>query len=120
MRIRSTGSIQTPGGSPTTASQPASGSFRSLLRQRLSAMRENDEIPTQGTQIESWNMIEDIAQLLDEAMFSLEAGDAPEPELVQNLRDLRKQLRRHMPEGSEGFTDLDTLIAVETHRLEHW
>lgn len=120
MRIRGTGSIQTPGSPPSTASQSASGSFRSVLQQRLSAVRENDEIPTQETQIELLNMIEDIAQRLDEALYSLEAGDAPEPELVQGLRDLRKQLHRHMPEGSEGFTDLDTLIAVETHRIEHW
>lgn len=120
MRIRGTGPIQTPGSAPSTASTSANGSFRSLLQQRLSALREDGAIPPQGEQPESWGMIEDAALLLDEALSRLQEGGAPEPELVQNLRELRKQLRRRMPEGSEGLADLDTLIAVETHRLERW
>lgn len=120
MRIRGTGPIQTPGSTTSTASSSASGSFRTLLQQRLSALSEDGTIPSQNEHPESWSMIEDAALLLDEAMSRLQEGNAPSPELVQNLRELRKQLRRRIPDGNEGLADLDTLIAVETHRLERW
>lgn len=121
MRIRGTaGPIQTPGNTPSTASSSTSGSFRTLLKQRLSALSEEGTIPSQNEQPESWSMIEDAALLLDEAMSRLKEGDTPSPELVQNLRDLRKQLRRRMSDSNDDLAELDTLIAVETSRLEQW
>ena len=120
MRIRGTGSIHSPNASSSAQTQSTSGSFRSLLKQRIDAMREDGTVSTESALPESLGMIEDAAQILDEAMSRLQTGEAPDPEIVHTLRELRKKLRQHMPEGGGGLADLDTLIAVETHRLEQW
>ena len=119
MRIRGPGSIQAPKPSSSKQTQSADGGFRSLLQQRIESLREDGTLPTDMASTASWGMIEDAAQMLDEAMSRLQSGEIPDPEIVQNLRELRKKLHEHMPEG-EDFADLDALIAVETHRLERW
>jgi hypothetical protein len=120
MRIRGTGPIHSPNASSSTQAQSTSGSFRSLLKQRIDAIREDGTVSSESALPESLGMIEDAAQILDEAMSRLQSGEAPDPEIVHTLRELRKKLRQHMPAGGEGLADLDTLIAVETHRLEQW
>jgi len=120
MRIRGTGSIHAPNAPSSTQTQSTGSSFRSLLKQRIDAMREDGAVPTEATMPESLGMIEDAAQILDEAMSRLQTGEAPDPEVVHALRELRKRLRQHMPEGEGALAELDTLIAVETHRLEQW
>lgn len=121
MRIRGTGSVHnTAKASSSTQTQSTSGSFRSLLKQRIDAMREDGTVSTESAPPESLSMIEDAAQILDEAMSRLQTGEAPDPEIVHSLRELRQKLRQHMPDGGGELADLDTLIAVETHRLEQW
>jgi len=120
MRIRGTGSVHSPNASSSAQTQSTSGSFRSLLKQRIDAIREDGTVSAEPALPESLGMIEDAAQILDEAMCRLQTGQAPDPEIVQTLRELRKKLRQHMPEGGGDLADLDTLIAVETHRLEQW
>lgn len=119
MRIRGTDSVHTPKASSSTKAQSTSGSFRSLLQQRIEAMREDGVVPSEAALPESLGMIEDAAQILDEAMARLQTGEAPDPEIVHTLRELRRKLRQHMPEEGS-LADLDTLIAVETQRLERW
>lgn len=119
MRIRGPGSIQAPKPSSSSQTKSVDGGFRSLLQQRIESLREDGALPTEMASTASWGMIEDAAQMLDEAMARLQSGEAPDPETVRNLRELRKKLREHMPEG-EDFADLDALIAVEASRLEQW
>jgi hypothetical protein len=76
--------------------------------------------PQQQSTAEAWQALEESVTLLDQAMQSIEAGDAPSPQLIRDIEQLRGLLRQQVSSGSATTSELkqaDTLLAVEAERI---
>jgi len=118
MKISSVGR-QNLNSSKTKEKQIHGGSFQSILKSRLEGIQtvqKNDTFehaPSGNTEV--WEMIEDAARLLDEAMEHIQKDGSPSPKTIESLQELRGQLDQ---KGSD--KEVDAIIAAETRRLQAW
>jgi len=118
MKIRSVGRPN-PNLSRTKEKSATTGSFQSILKSRLEGIStvqktDNPEQAPSG-RAELWDMIEDAARLLDEAMEHIQKDGSPSPHTIHSLQELRGRLRQ---KGSA--EEVDAIIAAETSRLQAW
>ncbi|MDX8389655.1 MAG: hypothetical protein R8M38_04100 [Mariprofundaceae bacterium] len=92
------------------------GVFRSLLDSHLKETLAVEQTSEQQSSVseESIKLITQAADLLDDALRKIEAGDELEPELPQQLARIRQGLQK-----GEETREIDTLLAVETKRMEN-
>jgi len=95
----------------------ASGEFRTMLQQRLEALRGTEGADAQPDveQLEAWGMVEEATHMLDQLLEQVRDGNAPEADLVRALQELRGQLQAKP--GSKAMQEVDALLAVESERL---
>jgi uncharacterized membrane protein len=118
MKINGVGR-QTPNVAKTKEKSVKSGSFQSILKSRLESIQpvqhSNDFEQNSSGHNEVWEMIEDAARLLDEAMEHIQKDGSPSPQTLHSLQALHARLNQ---KGSN--EEVDAIIAAETQRLQAW
>jgi hypothetical protein len=94
-----------------------SGEFRTILQQRLEAMRDTGEVDAQldVEQLEAWGMVEEATHMLDKALEQIQNGNEPAEDLIQALQELRGKLQ--VKSDSKVMREVNALLAVESERL---
>jgi len=118
MKINSVGR-QNPNIAKTKEKSVKSGSFQSILKSRLeniqTVQHSNDLDHGSSGSNEAWDMIEDAARLLDEAMEHIQKDGSPSPQTIHSLQALHSRLSQ---KGNN--EEVDAIIAAETRRLQAW
>ena len=118
MKIRSVGHQHT-NSSKVKGKHVKEGSFQSILKNRLENIQTVQKTDPQEqhspNKPEVWEMVEDAARLLDEAMENIRKDGSPSPQTIHSLQELRGRINQH---GSD--EEVSTIIAAETSRLQSW
>lgn len=121
MKIHNNRPIGGAGTSKKAGRSSADGVFKNLLdagMQEIQTVQQAEEQPTpqSGGGGNALQALEESVSLLDRAMECLESGENPTPELLQDIQQLRRQVRQQL--GAEGQnSEADTLLAVEAERI---
>jgi len=98
------------------------GVFKNLLDAEMSDVQpvsnQHQEAP-QDDKKQTWQALQESVSLLDQAMQCLEAGNPPSTELIDDIDQLRSQLRLQLSSGTQtgDLQQADTLLAVEAERI---
>ena len=106
----------------STKRSNSNGAFGKILAAEISpnqTVTENQPQESQQQMKEAWQTLEDSVSLLDKAMLALEQGSNPSPQLMQDIEQLRAQLRQQVASGrpADELKQADTLLAVEAERI---
>jgi len=116
MKINSVGR-QNPNVAKTKEKSVKGGSFQSILKSRLESIQttqnSNDLEQAPSGRNEAWDMIEDAARLLDEAMEHIQKDGSPNPQTIHSLQELHTRLNQ---KGNN--EEVDAIIAAETRLLQ--
>lgn len=100
-----------------------SGLFKSMFESEITEASNSDtpqqSSPSRDSSETAWHSLEEGVSLLDQAMLSLESGEMPSEQLIQNIDQLRTQLKSQLSSGkhSSELQQADTLLAVEAERI---
>jgi len=114
-------------GTSSTQSQPskslkkgkADGTFQSMLEAGIDAVDANttsDQHDGKET-MQRWQLVEDAANLLDQALEQLSSGEKPAEELLNTIQQLRSELHQNRGETTKELNQADTLLAIEAERI---
>lgn len=99
----------------------ASGTFQTILETEIDATRNSSSSEQQtsgeGSSQQRWQLVEEAAALLDQALKQLAAGEKPAEEVLSSIQKLRTQLHQHTGETDDEFHQADTMLAVEAERI---
>jgi len=98
------------------------GAFDKILAAEINpaqAVAEKQPRESQHPMKEAWQTLEASVSLLDKAMLALEHGNNPSAQLMQDIEQLRGQLRQQVTSGrsADELKQADTLLAVEAERI---
>lgn len=99
----------------------ATGTFQTLLDTEIDAtrskspseQRDNSEAPA----LQRWQLVEEAATLLDQALEQLAAGEKPAEDVLNSIQKLRSQLHQQSGETSVELQQADAILAVEAERI---
>jgi len=105
-----------------SAQSRSDGVFHALFEAEVADVQHTGEQHTNddGRRSEhAWRALEESISLLDQAMQCLESGDAPTPQLMDSIEQLRTTLHQQMASGSDALTltQAEILLAVEIERI---
>ncbi len=102
------------------------GSFHTFLEAEIAGAGKNDSPVSsderQASGKSQAQIVEEAAQLLDQALEQLAAGEKPAEQVITSIQQLRTQLHRQPGDTTEALHQADTMLAVEAeriHRLNH-
>jgi len=64
-----------------------------------------------------WQLVEEAASLLDQALEQLSDGEKPAEEVLNSIQKLRTQLHQHRGETDDELHQADAMLAVEAERI---
>jgi len=121
MKIRHS-NIGRPPSSRASKDGKVNSNFKALLQDEIdtvsdaSITQEQDESNT-PEQKQAWTLLDDATHLLDDILGQIETEGKPDPESIDSLQQLRRQLAGHDQSVQQ---EINTVIAVEAERLKSW
>jgi glutathione S-transferase len=95
--------------------------FQTLLETEIDASQSitspGQHKDRQQTSRQQWQLVEEAALLLDQALEQLAAGEKPAEEVLTSIQRLRTQLHQHAGEAGDELTQADAMLAVEAERI---
>jgi len=125
MKINGIGTGIHAGIGKTKKTNKTSG-FQALLESNLDKIdaHEEERQEQSGEQRrpnrEAIKLIKDAASMLDRAMQQIHDTGQPNQDLIQSLRSLSHNLDQRSRHDAAGDKVADTIVAVETQRLQNW
>jgi len=114
-------------GTSSTQSQPskslkkgkADGTFQSILEAGIDAVDgKSPSDQRSGHDAEQrWLLVEEAADILDQALEQLSAGEKPTDEMLNTIQKLRSELHQQRGETTEALKQADTMLAIEAERI---
>jgi len=103
----------------------SNGVFGTLLEAEIGEAHRTDStdgsapVTSQAPEQEAWKALNESISLLDQAMKSLESGEAPSKQMMQDIEQLRSQVQQHLSSGPHNhkLREADTMLAVEAERI---
>jgi len=118
MKIQGTNSTQSQA-SKSLKKGKADGTFQSMLEAGIDAVNTNallDQYSDKSSE-QRWQLVEEAANLLDQALEQLSTGEKPTKEMLTTIQQLRLELHQNRGEASEALKQADTLLAIEAERI---
>ena len=99
----------------------AAGTFQTLLETEIDAtqnkLSSEQRDSRQGSSQQRWQLVEEAATLLDQALEQLAVGEKPAEEVLNSIQKLRTQLQQQTGETSDELHQADAMLAVEAERI---
>jgi len=99
----------------------SAGTFQTLLEAGIDATQSTSSSEQQdnrqGSSQQRWQLVEEAATLLDQALEQLAAGEKPAEEVLSSIQKLRTQLHQHRGEANDELHQADAMLAVEAERI---
>jgi len=95
------------------------GKFRTLFDAEVADAKQIERSQYQNGEDhphQHWQLVEEAAELLDQALEQLNAGEKPAEQVIASIQQLRRQLKQ--TENSDDKSQADTLLAVEAGRIQ--
>ena len=119
MKINKIGGIQPSARSQTTR-KSSDVNFASMLQAEMDEVTpvasNTSQQQSSPPQKQTHELIEEVTDLLDQALHQLDAGEAPGDEVLNAIVQLRSQLQQQ-PNSSQTLEQAQTILAVESERV---